>query len=328
MKPKENKVHCTPQDCSFVPTLAVTLWLGWNGGLILLLIYLVFLATPLQRNVIIGILTLSSLLPASFPKKLGTKFGGWVAHNAIKYFGMKVTIEDERSLEAVGGKGPIFALEPHDILPYYCVMFNGSLDILPSNLRETAQVLMTGAIFKIPIMKHVYSYMGGAPVDKKTFKKKLQNGETVIFIPGGVQEVLLLDPNNPEELVLFLQNRKGFVKLALENGSPIIPAFAFHAEGSYDSWIPRGKFFEKISRSIGFLPLFFTGRYCIPLGIPKPVKIHIVIGKPIEVPRLGQNIEREDVKKYHDKFLQEMKNLFERHKHSEEGYGSRSLKIM
>lgn len=154
MKPKENKIHCTPQDCSFVPTLAVTLWLGWNGGLILLLIYLVFLATPLQRNVIIGILTLSFLLPASFPKKLGTRFGHWVAHNALKYFGMKVTIEDERSLEAVGGKGPIFALEPHDILPYYCVMFNGSLDILPTNLRETSQVLMTGAIFKIPIMKH------------------------------------------------------------------------------------------------------------------------------------------------------------------------------
>ena len=103
------KVHCSPQDCSFVPTLAVTLWLGWNGGLVFLVLYVAFLATPLQRNIIIGCLTLSLLLPPSFPKKLGSRFGSWVSHNALKYFGMKVTIEDEKSLEAVCGKGPIFA---------------------------------------------------------------------------------------------------------------------------------------------------------------------------------------------------------------------------
>ena len=77
----------------------------------------------------------------------------------MRYFGMKVTIEDEESLEAVGGKGPIFALEPHDILPYYCFIFNPSLDILPTNLRETSQVLMTGAIFQLPIMKQGKSHI-------------------------------------------------------------------------------------------------------------------------------------------------------------------------
>ena len=136
-----------------------------------------------------------------------------------------------------------------------------------------------------------------------------------------------MDPKNPEELVLFLQNRKGFVKLALENGSPIIPVFAFHVHGSYDSWIPRGKLVEKISRTIGFLPLFFTGRFGVPLGIPKPQKMHIVIGKPLELPCLGENVGREDVNKYHGKFLVEMEALFERHKESEEGYSNRSLKI-
>ena len=106
------KIHSTPQDSSFIPTLAVTLWLGWNGGLVFIVFYLAFLATPLQRNVIIGILTLSLLLPSSSPKKLGIKFGNWVARNALKYFGLKVTIEDEKSLEAVGGKGVIFGMIP------------------------------------------------------------------------------------------------------------------------------------------------------------------------------------------------------------------------
>lgn len=50
----------------------------------------------------------------------------------------------------------------------------------------------------------------------------------------GVQEVLLMDPNNePEKLVVFLKERKGFVKLALENGSALVPTFCFGLDGSY-----------------------------------------------------------------------------------------------
>jgi hypothetical protein len=93
-----------------------------------------------------------------------------------------------------------------------------------------------------------------------------------------VQEVLLQDPNNPRDVVLYLKNRKGFIKLALETGSPIVPVFCFNLDGSFGYWVPRGRMIEKLSRSLGFAPLVYWGRWFIPFGIPIPRKIHIVIG--------------------------------------------------
>ncbi len=173
---------------------------------------------------------------------------------------------------------------------------------------------------------------------------------------GGVQEVLLLNPTKPQELVLYLKKRKGFIKLALTTGSPVVPVFAFNLDGSYGYWVPRGPFAEKISRVIGIAPLIFWGRWGLPFGIPNPQKAHIVIGqgmrrmsthshclimkrwpnpiKPrifpaaaIDVPKEGDNASQESVDKWHNVFLEELELLFERHKY-EAGYGDRHLKFI
>ena len=73
----------------------------------------------------------------------------------------------------------------------------------------------------------------------------------------GVREVIMLNPSSPRDLVLCLQNHKGFVKLALATGSPIVPVFGFNFDGSYGYWILRGPFMERLSWSLGYLPLSF-----------------------------------------------------------------------
>ena len=121
-------------------------------------------------------------------------------------------------------------------------------------------------------------------VDKKSFIKKLQKQESLVFVPGGVQEVTLMDPKNPNDLILYLKSRKGFIKLALLHGSPIIPVFCFNCDNSYQYWFPKSPFVNALARKIGFLPLVFWGRFGIPFGIPKTQNVHVVIGSPIDVP--------------------------------------------
>lgn len=136
------------------------------------------------------------------------------------------------------------------------------------------------------------------------------------------------DPDAPHEIALYLQSRKGFIKLALESGSPIVPVFTFHLDGSFGYFLPRGKAVGALARTIGFLPIFFWGRFGIPLGIPYPKKLSVVFGRAIDVPKVDKSeVTNELVNKYHEIFVEEMIDLFERHK-LVEGYGHRTLKIL
>jgi len=327
-KNTEWNVQSTVQDSSFMPTLAVTVWMGWNGGLVLMLILSIFLNNT-YRAVLFGTLILSAILPREFPGELGLRIGEWIVKNGKLYFGLKTTLEDEGAIDEYNkkNKAVIFACEPHDLLPYSIFCFHPCLKVLPGRVGETNAALMTSAVFKIPIIKQVYTWVKGAPVDKHTFLTRLQNGESLAFVPGGVQEVLNMDPKKPNEIPLYIKDRKGFVKLALQTGSPIVPVFFFGLHGSFGYYVPRGILISKIARTIGFLPVLFWGRFGIPLGIPKPKKQHVVFGKPIDVPHQGDKVTNEMVNQIHSIYVEELCALFERHKHAE-GYGERTLKIL
>lgn len=140
--------------------------------------------------------------------------------------------------------------------------------------------------------------------------------------------------NDETPLTLYLLKRKGFVKHALATGSPIVPVFAFHLDGSYGYYIPRSKLVHRISRAVGVLPLIFWGRFGIPFGIPYPKRIVVVIGEAIDVDseESGGDVDdggvsEERVDRVHKVFLRELEALFERHK-VEAGYGGRKLRIV
>ena len=294
-------------------------------------IYVVIAASIYLRAITVFIMAVSIAVPHDFPGEYGIKIGGWICKQAEKYFALKTTLEDEDAIVAVSKqeKAAIFALEPHDIIGYGCFAFGPAIKRLPpGRVRDTMRCLVSSAILNAPIVRNVFSWCLCSPVEKTYFRSYLETGVSFVFVPGGVQEVMLMDPSEPSELVLYLKKRKGFVKMALQYGCPIFPVFCFGLDGSYAYYIPRGDLINKIFRAIGFIPLFFLGRFSIPFGIPRPNQIHVVVGKPIHCPQLGEHVTCEDVDKYHSIFLTELENLFERHKLEEEDYRDRKLKIM
>lgn len=313
----------TPQVTGFLQTMAVIIWLGQSGIVVFVSIYAIFFASSWVRMVILGCMLVSLLLPPDFPS-IGHQLGDWITLKAAEYFGLKTIVEDEEALLRHSKKAAlIYAFSPHDVLPFSVFAFNPILERVPGGSGIVC--LMTSAVFNVPFMKHIYTWVKAKPVDRKTFLGRLHQKESFAFCPGGVQEVILLDPMQPNDIVLFLQNRKGFIKLSLATGSPIVPTFGFHLDGAFGYWVPRGAFIEKLSRTIGFLPMIYWGRCFIPYGIPHAKKLTIVIGSPIDVPKMDE-VTSADVEKYHQLFVDEVIQLFERHKHSE-GYGDKQLRI-
>lgn len=303
----------------------VTFWLGSMcfyffmvpcGGFIWL-----YYLCPQLLYVILPVLLASLLLPIrrGLQPKILMRLGNWAMHGAAKYFRLKVIADDYDELKKCNQA--IFAMEPHDVLPLGIFSFNKSLNVLPS---YELWGCITGACFKIPIMKHVYTWCSAVSVDKKSIKSMLRRGISPCICPGGVQEVTLLD-RSKKECVLFLKKRFGFIKLALEYGTPIVPCFVFGHDKSFDCWVPKNKLLQKMGRKIGFLPMAFFGAFGIPFGPPKPCDYVNVVGSPIPVPKIPNPTE-EDIKKVQDVFLAKMVDLFERNK-AAYGYGEITLRL-
>lgn len=81
------KIHDTPQNAGLLPTIGVTLFLGWNGFVLWIVLYAIFVADKWQRIIIIGLITLSLVLPVDFPGSLGAHMGDWMMLQSEKYFG-------------------------------------------------------------------------------------------------------------------------------------------------------------------------------------------------------------------------------------------------
>ena len=92
--PSSWTVKDVQQNSGLLPTIAVTLWLGWNGVVVGSTFYAIFFASNTTRMLVLGLFTLSLMLPSEFPGKLGYRFGDWMMSHAEIYFGLKTIIEE------------------------------------------------------------------------------------------------------------------------------------------------------------------------------------------------------------------------------------------
>lgn len=244
--------------------------------------------------------------------------------SAVKFFPMRLVMEDEAALQQQGGKY-IVAFEPHSALPLAMPgVFCEYSGLLPPALSGI-KTLASSSIFFVPGLRHAWHWLGLRPVSRKVMASILSSGGSVALCPGGVKECLHM--RHGEEVV-YLRRRTGFVRMAMQQGADILPAFAFGQTYMY-SWrapgpplLPR-KAVEMLARGIGFLPLLIYGVKGTPM--PHRVPITVAMGRPFKVPHID-NPTPEQVKEQLDRFIVEMERLVEAHS-AEAGYPNIPLRV-
>ncbi|KAM8835183.1 2-acylglycerol O-acyltransferase 2 [Synchiropus picturatus] len=217
----------------------------------------------------------------------------------------------------------VIGFHPHGVLvagafSNFCSYATGFTQMFPG---LTSHLLMLPLWFRAPFFRDYIMCAGLIPSDKESASYPLRQrggGNAVVIAVGGAPEALDAHPGTYNVL---LAKKKGFIKMAMENGAYLVPAFSFGENEVFDQVEnPRGTWLrwtqERLQSIMGIsLPLFHArGIFQYSFGLmPYRKPIATVVGRPIKVKRTEKPTAQQ-LDDLHQHYMDELSNLFEEHK--------------
>jgi len=211
-----------------------------------------------------------------------------VLDNVLRYFDA-----DVEGFENLPAKGPMLLVGNHsggtlvpDVAVFIAAWYRARRFDTP------LMALAFDAVFGLPVVGKAARKAGVMPANPDNARDAFESGAAVLVYPGGDHDAYR--PWTDRNRIDF-DNRKGFVKLALREGVPVIPVVG---HGAHESLvvIARG---DSVSSALGFdrlrttvMPLVWQLPWGISIpfvpGIPMPVKITMQVGPALDWSRYGK----------------------------------------
>ncbi|XP_045427110.1 2-acylglycerol O-acyltransferase 3 [Pipistrellus kuhlii] len=243
-----------------------------------------------------------------------------------------------KTVELPPDRNYVFGSHPHGIM---CIGTACNFSTESTGFSEKfpglrSSVVALNGLFHLPIYRDYLMSMGVCSVSRQSLDFILsqpRRGQAVVIMIGGAQESMYALSG---EHRVFLQNRKGFVRLALRHGASLVPVYSFGENDVYrlkvfatDSWQYLCQ--SIIKKYLGFAPCVFWGRGLFSANswglLPFSTPITTVVGRPILVPQSLIPTD-EEVDHYHRLYMKGLEQLFEEHKESHGVPASTHLIIM
>ncbi len=147
------------------------------------------------------------------------------------------------------------------------------------------------AIFGVPGWRELMRKIGQMPASVNNAKAALNDGSSVLLYPGGAYEVFR--PWKDRNRIVF-NERKGFIRLALETGVPVMPVVG-HGGHETTFVLTRGERFAKLLSAqtvrMDGAPIMFQVPWGLSIpalpGVPLPAKITVQVCEPLDWSRFG-----------------------------------------
>lgn len=212
----------------------------------------------------------------------------------------------------------ILAVVPHGIFPF-ALAFAALPERAAAAFGEFRPVVAT-ATSLFPFVRTFLAWIGAVDASRAAVDKALSGGARIGLAPGGIAEMFEGYPKpmtHPDDEYAILKERKGFIRMAIKHGVPVIPVYCFGATKMLNR-LQLPSIVENISKLLRISFCIFFGRWGLP--IPFRTKLLYVMGKTLFPPVASQDdsVFRQQVEEMHVRFCQELRRIFERHKG---GYG-------
>ena len=229
----------------------------------------------------------------------------WIIQDVVEYFQGDIVKEVDLDPE----QKYIFAFAPHGIMTLTAIWsilhrkfesFFPGQDVVP----------LGASIFQmVPLVRDGPAWVGTRQVGRSSFIRTLDEGHSVLVVPGGVKEMRL--SRSWDNTIRLYTHHKGFVRLALEQGVDLVPMFSF-GETRYFDMLHVPVLSDLLLKYIGTPIPYFVGRGNV-LQLPRPQKVTVVYGAPIKVEKI-ESPTQEQVDEVHRAFYGAVHAIFDRHK--------------
>ena len=238
------------------------------------------------------------------------------------YFTTQVIFENKEDFNKKSSPY-IVALSPHGVIPICAVpILTGKLS---ENVFKDIRAVVADAAFYLFTFRSILIGTKSISAKEENILKALKNKENLMILPGGIKEIFYAGEENE---YINIKSRKKFIKLAINEGSDILPIYAFGSNDIYNIW-PLFKYAKNISRKfqIGIAP--FYGRWGLPISIANRIPLLFVIGERIECKKKANPTDKE-INDKHELYMSSIKRIFYDYKNIYNGgsYKNKELVII
>ncbi|OXA36778.1 2-acylglycerol O-acyltransferase 1 [Folsomia candida] len=235
------------------------------------------------------------------------------------YFPIKLV----KTVDLPPGQNYLFGSHPHGIL---C---SGAFSTFATDSHEVEKlfpglsfsVLTLEINFLLPLIRDLILGLGVCSATRESMNYLLSRpggGVAAVLIPGGAPESL---DSHPGSYVVQLKNKKGFIKVAMQNGASLVPVFSFGETEIFDQLAnPKGSFLrtiqDKLQQMFQIAPAAFHGRGVFQYSfgpLPRRRAITTVVGAPIPVKKIAQPT-LEELNAMHQRYVDAVVELFYKHR--------------
>ncbi|XP_044258050.1 2-acylglycerol O-acyltransferase 1-like [Tribolium madens] len=226
------------------------------------------------------------------------------------YFSHKLISNEDDEFDPK--KNYLFACYPHGMLPVgtFASFVDGCRSIFP---KHEAYTTVLNIQFWMPVIRELFLSIGAVSVSGPSIKYLLSNekgGNIVSILIGGADESKY---SKPGKYKIILNKRKGFVKMALQTGAPLVPVFSFGETDVFDQvdFPGFGCIRDLVKNTLQIGLVIPKGKYFI---CPQRVPVVTVVGSPINVTKTP-NPTNEQIDELHRQFVDSINRLFDQYKY-------------